>query len=86
MAKKKETPSHWDIIHFRDAGGKGLKGITKYDTAFLEEFDLLGIKNTDLQLASIKDFCQQYKVNYRIILVGKNLRDNKVIYDPKIIK
>ncbi len=82
MAKKKETPSHWDIIHFRDAGGKGLKGITKYDTAFLEEFDLLGIKNTDLQLASIKDFSLAFKLPYRIVLTGRNLKENIIVYEP----
>lgn len=87
MPKKDESKTaHWMNIHFKDNGGTGLKGVTKYDTAFLEEIDINSIKNTDLQISTIVEFCQTKKLPYRVMLMGKQLKDNKLIYEPGKIK
>lgn len=85
MSKKDNKPGHWYNLHFKDMGGS-LKGVTKYDTTFLEELDIKSIKNTDLQIATITEFAQQKKLPYRIVVSGRGLKEVQVIYDPKIVK
>jgi hypothetical protein len=81
--KSDKKPCHFDIIKLTDKNGLGLKGVSKYDQAFLEELEIHKLKNTDLALKTIADFCNERKLPFKVMLTGKNLTDQKIIYEKK---
>lgn len=86
MAKKDESINcHWMFINLQEHGNH-LKGISKYDQAFLEELDVNSIKNTDLQLAAIVDYAQERKLPYKIVVSKKGMTEIKEVYNPNKIK
>jgi hypothetical protein len=83
MTDKDKKPCHFDVLRFNDKAGLGLKGINKYDQCFLEELEIHKLKNTDLALKTLSDYCTERKVPYKLMLTGANLTDSKVIYEKK---
>lgn len=73
----------WSVIRLINKGGLGLKGINKYDLAFLEEFELNKLGNTDAAINALRQACTSFKFPYRVILQDKDLTEIKVIYEPK---
>jgi hypothetical protein len=83
MSKDDNKPCHFNILKFKVNSGLGLKGLTRYDQIFLEELELHKLKNTDLALKTLADYCTDKKLNYKLMLVGTRLEDTKIIYEKK---
>lgn len=86
MAKKDELINcHWMFINLQEHGNN-LKGLSKYDQAFLEELDINSIRNTDLQLSAIVEYAQERKLPYKIVVSKKGMTKIKEVYNPNKIK